>query len=306
MGSDLINLDQSSAADRFVSFAQNGEDVVLWRALSHITAGRYLDVGANDPSDGSVTRAFYDRGWSGVAVEPDPAFAERFRLERPRDVVIEAVVTDVPSTSAVLHRIEGTGLSTLVDDIRDFHQDAGFQSSDTRVPALSLDAVIEEAGLTGEDIHLLSVDTEGSEESVLRSIDLARHRPWVILVEATAPNTTKRTHDAWEPLLLEYGYEFCLFDGLSRFYVASERASLRARLDYPACVFDDYRTLAELRAEAETQRLHRAVADEAARADDEAARADRAEAELAQMQKSVYWRLTLPLRRLHRRADEER
>ena len=282
----------------FVSFAQNGEDVVLWRALSHLSTGTYVDVGANDPSLYSISRAFYDRGWSGVAVEPEPAFAEQFRLERPRDVVVEAVVTDSQTTTAVLHRIEGTGLSTVMDGIRDFHRGAGFQSSDTSVPALSLDAVIEGAGLSGQDIHFLSVDTEGSEESVLRSIDLTRHRPWIILVEATAPTTTTRTHEAWEPLLLESGYEFCLFDGLSRFYVASEHRELRERLDYPACVFDAYQTVAQVEAHAELLRLHRAVADEAARA-------NRAEEELTRMRATVSWRLTLPLRRMHRRVGAE-
>ena len=79
---------------RFVSFAQNGEDVVLWRALGGIENGRYVDVGANDPSLLSVTRAFYDRGWSGLCVEPDPVLAPIFQAERPRDQVLTAVISD--------------------------------------------------------------------------------------------------------------------------------------------------------------------------------------------------------------------
>ena len=33
----------------FISFAQNLEDVVLYRALSDVTHGFYVDVGANSP-----------------------------------------------------------------------------------------------------------------------------------------------------------------------------------------------------------------------------------------------------------------
>ena len=33
----------------FVSFAQNFEDVILWRALRHVEHGQYLDIGAQDP-----------------------------------------------------------------------------------------------------------------------------------------------------------------------------------------------------------------------------------------------------------------
>lgn len=288
-----------NATGRFLSYAQNREDVVLWRALGHVANGRYVDVGANDPTEGSVSRAFYEHGWSGVAVEPDSSFAERFRVQRPRDIVVEAVVTDATESSAVLHRFEGTGLSTLVDGIRDFHLDAGLTSFETRVPALSLDSVIEGAGMMDEEIHFLSIDTEGSEESVLRSVNFRRIRPWVVVVEATAPNTTTRTHLAWEPLLLDAGYEFCLFDGLSRFYVAEEHRHLASSLDYPACVFDEFQTMDDLAREAELLRVHRAVADEASRA-------DRAEAELERMRATVSWRMTVPLRRMHRPVDPHR
>lgn len=53
-----------------ISYAQNYEDVMLWRALKAIPAGFYIDIGANDPDVESVTRLFYDAGWRGVNVEP--------------------------------------------------------------------------------------------------------------------------------------------------------------------------------------------------------------------------------------------
>ena len=54
----------------FISYAQNYEDVMLWRALQHVENGFYVDVGANDPTVDSVTKAFYDRGWRGLNIEP--------------------------------------------------------------------------------------------------------------------------------------------------------------------------------------------------------------------------------------------
>lgn len=54
----------------FISYAQNFEDVRLWRALKQFEHGFYIDVGANDPSHDSVTKAFYDHGWHGINVEP--------------------------------------------------------------------------------------------------------------------------------------------------------------------------------------------------------------------------------------------
>ncbi|KRE26035.1 FkbM family methyltransferase [Agromyces sp. Soil535] len=282
-------------ADKFTSYAQNGEDVVLWRALGGVPNGRYIDVGANDPTLYSVSRAFYDRGWSGIAVEPDPDFARRYRSARPRDVIVEAVASDAGRSTAVLHRIRGTGLSTIADDVRAHHESVGWSTTPIPVRSQSVDEIIQAAGFADEPIHFLLVDTEGSEASVLRSIDLARFRPWVIVVEATAPTTTIRTHAEWEPLLLEAGYRFCLFDGLSRYYVAAEHEDLREKLDYPACVFDDFVTAHERADAVEFERLHQAVADESTRA-------DRAEAELARVTSTFSWRLTTPLRALRRGA----
>ena len=59
-----------SRAIQMVSYAQNGEDVVLDRAFAGIRDGFYVDAGASHPVMDSVTKHFYDLGWSGVNVEP--------------------------------------------------------------------------------------------------------------------------------------------------------------------------------------------------------------------------------------------
>ena len=272
----------------FISFAQNGEDVILNRALVDVESGRYIDVGANHPTDDSVTRSFYNRGWSGVAIEPNPSFATQFRAERPRDIVVEAAVTDTPDPTATFHIIEGTGLSTLVDSISADHAGKGYAVTDLTVPTMRLDTAIEESGLGDTDLHFLVIDTEGAEDQVLRSIDFTKHRPWILVIEATTPGTTLASHLEWEALVLNAGYEFCLFDGLSRYYVAEEMsAKLKPALSYPACIFDAYITARE-------QRL---------RSDLESTKHRAAEAErlLSAMVQSNSWKMTGPLRSIRRR-----
>ena len=73
----------------FVSYAQNSEDVMIWRALKHVAEGFYIDVGANDPTLYSVTRAFYDKGWHGINIEPVAEFFDRLKSERPRDINLQ-------------------------------------------------------------------------------------------------------------------------------------------------------------------------------------------------------------------------
>jgi FkbM family methyltransferase len=294
-----------------VSYAQNGEDVVLWRALGGVSAGRYVEVGANHPSHDSVTRAFYDRGWSGITIEPVPYFADLQRAERPRDHLVEAAITSSGPGKTTLHVIPGTGLSTIVDAVSDRHAQAGIEHIDLVVPTMRLDDVLAESGWEGQDIHFMLIDVEGAESDVLQSVDLQRWRPWVLVVESTAPTSTVSTHSDWEPELLAHGYEYCLFDGISRFYVAVEKADLlRAALSYPVCVWDDYETLAQTTAKQERQELldqtahWRTIAltrwaDAVSRSLlrlGAGAELEKARKELVAMQNSLSWRVTRPLR----------
>ncbi|SDP04615.1 methyltransferase, FkbM family [Nakamurella panacisegetis] len=246
----------------FVSYAQNREDVILHRVLGDLTTGRYVDVGANDPVEDSVSKAFYDRGWSGVTVEPVHEFAERQRAERPRDIVVEAAINEQEGGTVEFLEVSDARLSTLVADIAEGHERNGWEVSRTQVPSRRLDAVLDEAGWGNETIHFLSIDTEGAEEAVLRSIDLSRFRPWVILVEATKPQSTEASHGDWEHLLLAADYRFAVFDGLSRFYLAAEKwDEYGDRISAPANVLDNYVTYRSMERETELERLSQATVD---------------------------------------------
>ncbi len=295
-----------------MSYAQNAEDVVLRRALHSLPSGRYLEVGANDPTIDSITRSFYDEGWSGITVEPMADLAAAHRAQRPRDRQVEAVAGRPGVQRAILHEVDGTGLSTLDDELRDRHAQAGFATHDVDVPSFTVDQLLEREDPA--DLHFVVIDTEGSEPDVLAGFDLRRWRPWVLVIEATAPNSNEQTHAAWEPGVLASGYQFCLFDGLSRFYVADEHsARLAPLLAAPANVLDDYidhRELARLRRiEALTDEVIRwrsaaltrwasAVARVVPTVDD--ARALQLEAELVAVRRTLSWRVTRPLRLVRR------
>ena len=235
-------------AGTFISHAQNGEDVVLWRALRNIPFGRYVDVGANHPERDSISRAFYDMGWRGVLIEPMPAFASLLRQERPGDTLIEAAVTRSDSATVTLHAIAGSGLSTLREDVSTRHEASGMHSTAIEVRAVELDSVLSESLQPGDDIHFMTIDVEGAEAEVLATLDLARWRPWIVIVESTAPLSTEQTHGAWAHILTSQGYVECLFDGLSRYYCSPDHLrDLAPLLSYPACVLDGWETAAETR-----------------------------------------------------------
>ena len=258
-----------------VSSAQNNEDVMLWRALKGVHEGFYIDVGAADPVDLSVTKLFYDHGWRGINIEPDPDFSTWLRLRRPRDVNLDVAAGAEPG-ELTFHHVPGTGLSTLDPTLAEQYQADGRTVRPLRARLRTLADICAEHRPEG-DIHFLKIDVEGAEADVLRGADFERFRPWIVLVEATRPLSPEANHDQWESLLLQRGYAFAWFDGLNRFYLAEEHAAALGRhFQVQPNVFDGFTQAA-------------AAPDQALRdhALNEAAARQRAEQSLAALQSAV-------------------
>ncbi|WP_232493652.1 FkbM family methyltransferase [Novosphingobium kaempferiae] len=221
-----------------VSYAQNFEDVILWRALGHIPNGTYVDVGAHHPDIDSVSRAFHDHGWHGVHVEPGPEVARLLRDKRPGDMVVQAIVSNERGVRPFFET-PGGGLSTADREVADFH--LGQQHAPvvaTSVVSITLDDLLDQ--VPGDDIHWMKIDVEGFERQVLESWQTSPRRPWIVVVEATYPKTRTPTYGEWEDIVLSKGYSFAYDDGLNRFYLSDSHAELRESLIHPPNIFDEF------------------------------------------------------------------
>ncbi|WP_175778414.1 FkbM family methyltransferase [Burkholderia anthina] len=258
-----------------LSFAQNQEDVMLWRALGHVRNGFYIDVGAADPVDLSVTKLFYDHGWHGINLEPQSAYFAMLTAARPHDINLQ-LAAGREAASHVFHRIDGTGLSTFDAEIAARHRANGWTVVEETVDALPLAQICERYRPDGP-IHFLKIDVEGAEGEVLAGADFSRFRPWVVLVEATLPLSQEESH-AWEPTLTSQGYSFVWFDGLNRFYLADEKQDeLSRHFRVQPNVFDAFHAPVHLlqraeHAEQEVQQLREQTDQQMQHVRDEAAR----------------------------------
>jgi FkbM family methyltransferase len=218
-----------------VSYAQNFEDVMLRRALQSVAIGFYVDLGAQDPIDDSVTKHFYDHGWRGINVEPNPFYFQRLQQHRPGDTnIAKAISTRTGKTSFIA--VENSGLSSLDASVQSLAAKHGLRSREIEVELIALNDVIASHPLP--DIHFMKVDVEGAEAEALSSIDLTKTRPWIILVEATLPTLPTPNWHTFEHLLLGRGYHDVYFDGLNKWYVRDESAALDSYFNIPPNPFD--------------------------------------------------------------------
>jgi FkbM family methyltransferase len=292
-----------------VSWADHWEDVRAWRILHRLDPGFYVDVGAMDPRVDSVTNAWYEHGWFGIDVEPDPTFVRALRSGRPRDRV-EAVACGTRPGEATLHVVVGedgthTGLTTLESGTAARHARNGARIETIRVPVVPLTELMKRSPAEDpERFHVLKVDVEGSERDVLASADLSAFRPLVVLIEARAPRSTEDTYLPSEEILTANRYVFAADDGLNRWYVRSEDEQLAAVLAPETNPILDGKPRRWYEVEREAQLIARMdELDAKARASAEAAEACRVRevelaAELGAIRTSRSWRVTAPLRAL--------
>ena len=221
-----------------ISYAQNFEDVMLARVFKDLSNGFYVDIGAWDATHDSVTKHFYDLGWNGINVEALPSHFERVKNARIRDINVNVAVGTSPGF-VTFFEVRDTGLSTLRRDYAERHANEGFAVSELTVPTLRLESLLD-AHAGDRTIDFLKIDVEGAELDVIESGDWRRHRPRLLLVEATLPRSPTTSFAEWEPLLLQSGFIFAYFDGLNRWYIRQEEPELRQHFAAPPNTFDQF------------------------------------------------------------------
>jgi FkbM family methyltransferase len=214
--------------NRIVSYAQNREDVILAAFFDENEKGFYVDVGANHPILDSVTRYFYERGWTGINIEPIKVLHELLEQDRPADINLKLGVSDKPGKLKLRIYDKGDGLSTFSDTMKgDYEAHESYFTDkfhEDLVEVKTLKQIFDENKV--EKISFLKVDVEGYELEVLKGNDWAKYRPEVICIEAN------HVINDWHPLLKEHGYSKVFNDGLNEYFVAKEAQNRKEHFSY--------------------------------------------------------------------------
>jgi FkbM family methyltransferase len=243
----------SSRPSPLISYSQNGEDIVLARALKPWEKrGFWVDCGAGHPKYDSVTKLFSQFGWTGINIEP---LGEEFKLliqDRPNDHNVQCLLGSQSGVGSIFAGPSENRGSSTTDPllVERYAKEFGQTFHESQVPIRTLTDILHEKQLPA--IDFLKIDVEGAELEVLRGVDLTEFNPRILVIEATKPNSTEVAFSDWEDRVLSGGYVCALFDGLNRFYVKENDSEILNALMAPANVLDDFKSILQAELEQST------------------------------------------------------
>jgi FkbM family methyltransferase len=177
-----------------ISYSQSGEDLIVKFIFDNVGLIKptYLDIGAHHPYYFSNTAIFYKNGCRGINIEPDSKLFERFLKYRKNDISLNLGIGDTEEeldfyeiSEKVLNTFSATEANRFVSDL-------GYKITNIRrIKLITIEQIIKKYN-HGKAFDFLSIDVEGLDEKIIKSINFENIRPKVICCETISFSTNGR------------------------------------------------------------------------------------------------------------------
>lgn len=173
------------------SYSQCGEDRIidfLFRAMK-VSKPSYIDIGAFDPFKDSNTALFYEDSSRGINIEPDSEKFKKFLIERPCDINLNIGISE-KNGSAELFKISSGKMSTIKKERAEelVLTENKKISGKEKIELKNINEIIEKY-CNGVFPDFLSIDTEGTDLEILKSINWEKSSPLIICAETASYST---------------------------------------------------------------------------------------------------------------------
>jgi len=179
-------------------YSQYKQDQILYsRYFNKLsTNGFFIEIGAHNGEYLSNT-LFYEESlnWNGICIEASPLLFLECKTRRKCLSLNYAICNNNGEASFLELRGDPNPLSGLVDNYDNRHLERienhiktiGGSGHLINVPTRKLQTILDENNIN--EIHYLSIDTEGSELDILKSIDFKKTFIHVVEIENNYPDT---------------------------------------------------------------------------------------------------------------------
>lgn len=192
------------------SYAQCGEDLIAWYVFRELNIPKptYLDIGAHHPHEINNTYFFYTHGCRGLLVEPNVDMIPLLKDARPEDTTLNVGIGFGTVAEADYYRISNPSWNTFDKATAEHYERVTKGSAKivgvVKVPLVNVNEVLARHH-GGRTPDFVSLDVEGLELDILRSLDWETHRPKVICLETLVTGTRRQKLEAAN-FLVEKGY----------------------------------------------------------------------------------------------------
>lgn len=169
-----------------LSYSQCGEDLLIQYIfnLRGINKPSYIDIGANDPFFLSNTAIFYEKGCRGINIEANPSFVESFQIHRPEDINLNIGIGSEEKELEFNIINDPTLSSFSKEECKKFVNTGKYFIEKTiKVKVTTISNILDKYN-NGIFPDFLSLDVEGLDFEILKTIDFNNSTPKVICVEA--------------------------------------------------------------------------------------------------------------------------
>lgn len=208
------------------SFSQSGEDAIIWGLIRSLGLKNFswLDIGAHHPLYLSNTASFYRKGFRGINIEGDPSLIKEFYRKRPKDINLNVLISSKKGRST-FYIIDPPTLNTMSEE----------EAKRAETQGHSIKGKIEVESMTVPDVlnkycngifpDLLTLDAEGCDFDILKTIEWEKTTPKIICIESV-PYTIglqnnfeyMRTTETTK-YILEKGYFIAAYTGINAIFV---------------------------------------------------------------------------------------
>lgn len=194
-------------------------------------AGLFVEVGAFDGISFSNTSCLAEVGWTGLLIEPVPAFAALCRARYAHNPRVQVVEVAAGATSGEIDLLVAGTLTTANAELAAEYSEvpwAAGSAADAHTITVAqrpLDDILSEAEVVPE-FEVLVVDVEGYEHDVFKGFDVDRWRPALIIAELahTHPDlkSTRRQDLVLSRELVSAGYDVCYKDSVNTIFARAD------------------------------------------------------------------------------------
>lgn len=174
------------------SYSQSGEDLIIKFIFDNLKIKNpsYIDIGAHHPFYISNTALLYQNGSVGINIEPDPILFEAFEKERKKDKNLNIGISDIEDVLD-FYIISSPTLNTFSkEEAYNYQKEGDFKIQTVKkIKVNTLENVLNEFA-NGEFPQFLTVDAEGIDELIIKSIDFENNFPIVICIETISFSTS--------------------------------------------------------------------------------------------------------------------